>query len=119
MPLPSHIISHFGGLHASPSVLTPYILLVTSMEHLFLLLMKYYCMSMSSSPSARLSPSRGGSSSSWEAQIVLSPGRGLLPLGHAQDTSLGRCPGGIVARYKNHLKWHGSNGHSSVVRPSI
>uniref|UniRef100_A0AAZ1X3V8 G-protein coupled receptors family 1 profile domain-containing protein n=1 Tax=Oreochromis aureus TaxID=47969 RepID=A0AAZ1X3V8_OREAU len=55
-------------------------------------------------------PGRGGSSLSREAQTSLSPRvlglpRGLLPVGHARNTSPRRRPGGILVRCPNHLNW--------------
>uniref|UniRef100_A0A3B4AVH5 Uncharacterized protein n=1 Tax=Periophthalmus magnuspinnatus TaxID=409849 RepID=A0A3B4AVH5_9GOBI len=51
-------------------------------------------------------------------QRVLGLPRGLLPVGHAQNTSLGRRPGGILSRCPSHLNWFLSMCRSSGSTPS-
>uniref|UniRef100_A0A3B3ZPB0 GABA(C) receptor n=1 Tax=Periophthalmus magnuspinnatus TaxID=409849 RepID=A0A3B3ZPB0_9GOBI len=62
----------------------------------------------------RSQPSR----ETWSLQRVLGLPRGLLLVGHAQNTSLGRRPGGILSRCPSHLNWFLSTCRSSGSTPS-
>uniref|UniRef100_A0A3B4B214 CUB domain-containing protein n=1 Tax=Periophthalmus magnuspinnatus TaxID=409849 RepID=A0A3B4B214_9GOBI len=72
-------------------------------------------------------PGRGGKSLSRDSQTSLTPDTSsssssgtpsLLLVGHAQNTSLGRRPGGILSRCPSHLNWFLSTCRSSGSTPS-
>lgn len=71
----------------------------------------------SSSPGGhtKVFPGQWGDIISW---LYPMPAQGLLQVGHAQNISPGRCPGGVLARCPNHITWLLSMQRSSDSTPS-
>uniref|UniRef100_A0A672Z6H4 DDE Tnp4 domain-containing protein n=1 Tax=Sphaeramia orbicularis TaxID=375764 RepID=A0A672Z6H4_9TELE len=86
-----------------------HISLVSQVTSACCVLHNFYTSSSSSGGTPRRSQASRETSS---LQRVLGLPRGLLPVGHARNTSPGRRPGGIRNRCPSHLSWHCGLGGS-------